>query len=156
MDVTGLSVFKCITDSMWTVLYERPDLYVYVTDEMVSWLGLQKKHVIDALNARCIAYKSLYFAQLREIMDQVMSLPVEAYVKPSNYKHIILRPMDFQLLAATIQTQKGKQIAAQLVKLGFVVTCFRQHEVEVKEQELLHEQQKNKVLENDIKDLVKC
>ena len=156
MDVTGLSVFKFITDTMWTVLYERPDLYVYVTDEMVSWLGLQKKHMIDALNARCIAYKSLYFAQLREIMDQVMSIPVEAYVKPSNYKHILLRPMDFQLLAATVQTQKGKQIAAELVKLGFVVTCFRQYEVEVKEQELLHEQQKNKVLENDIKDLVKC
>ena len=48
--------------------------------------------------------------------------------------------MDFQPLAATIQTQKGKQIAAELVKLGFVVTCFRQYEVEV-------EQQKNKVLE---------
>ena len=62
MDVTGLSVFKCITDSLWTVLYERPDLYVYVTDEMVSWLGLQKKQMINALNAMCITYRSLYFA----------------------------------------------------------------------------------------------
>ena len=141
MDVTGLSVFKCITDSLWNALYERPDLYVYVTDEMVSWLGSQKKHMIDALNARCIAYNSLYFTRLREIMDQVMSIPVEAYVKPSNDKHIILRPMDFQLLAATIETQKGKQIAAELVKLGFIVTCFRQYNVEV-------EQQKNKVLED--------
>ena len=87
-------------------LYERPVLYIYVTDEMVSWLGLQKKHMIDALFARCIAYKSLYFVQLREIMDQIMSIPVEAYVKPSNYKHILFRPMDFQLLAATVQTQK--------------------------------------------------
>ena len=68
------------------------------------------------------------------------------------YKHILLRPMDFQLLAATVQTQNGKQIAVELVKLEFVVTCFRQYEVEVKEQELLHEQQKNKALENDIKD----
>ena len=93
---------------------------------MVSWLGLQKKHMIDALNARCIAYKSLYFAQLREFMDQVMSIPVEAYVKPSNYKHILFRPMDFQLLAATVQTQKGKQIAVELVKLGYVVKCFRE------------------------------
>ena len=87
-------------------------------------------------------------------MNQVMSIPVN--VKPSNNKHIILRPMDFQVLAATIQTQKGKQIAVELVKLGFIVTCFRQYEVEVKERELLHEQQKNKVLDDDNKDLLKC
>ena len=87
MEVTGLSVFKCITDSLWSVLYKRPDFYVYVTNEMVSWLGLQKKHMMEASNAR-------YFEQLRETTDQVMSIPVEAYVEPSNYKHILLRPMD--------------------------------------------------------------
>ena len=40
MQTTGLSVFKHITDKFWTLLYERPDLYVYVTQAMVSWLEL--------------------------------------------------------------------------------------------------------------------
>ena len=39
LEVTGLSVFQCIRDKFWTLLYKRPDLYVYVTDEMVRWLG---------------------------------------------------------------------------------------------------------------------
>ena len=49
-------------DKFWTLLYKRPDLYVYVTDEMVRWLGFQgesryqKKNMIDTLNARSIHY----------------------------------------------------------------------------------------------------
>ena len=41
LEVTGLSVFQCIRDKFWTLLYKRPDLYVYVTDEMVRWSGFQ-------------------------------------------------------------------------------------------------------------------
>ena len=41
MQATGLSVFKLITDTFWTLLYERLDLYVYVTEEMVTWLGFE-------------------------------------------------------------------------------------------------------------------
>ena len=40
MQANELSVFKCITDIFWTALYERPDLDVYVTDDVVSWLEL--------------------------------------------------------------------------------------------------------------------
>ena len=36
MQVTELSVFKRITDTFWTLLYERPGLYVYVSEEMVN------------------------------------------------------------------------------------------------------------------------
>ena len=41
LEVTGLSVFQCIRYKFWTLLYKKPDLYVYVTDEMVRWLGFQ-------------------------------------------------------------------------------------------------------------------
>ena len=39
MLATGLSVFQHSNDTFWSLMYERPDLYVYVTDDMVSWLG---------------------------------------------------------------------------------------------------------------------
>ena len=38
MLATGLSVFQHINDTFWSLMYERPDLYVCVTDDMVSWL----------------------------------------------------------------------------------------------------------------------
>ena len=41
MQATELSVFKLITDTFRTALYERPDLYVYVTEEMVRWQGFE-------------------------------------------------------------------------------------------------------------------
>ena len=50
MLATGLSVFQHINDTFWSLMYERPDLYVYVTDDMMSWLGFggdskrQKNH----------------------------------------------------------------------------------------------------------------
>ena len=34
MQATGLS--KCITDTFWTALYKRPDLYVYVTEDIIN------------------------------------------------------------------------------------------------------------------------
>ena len=40
MRVTELSVFKLITNTFWTALYKRPDLYVYI-EEMLSWLGFE-------------------------------------------------------------------------------------------------------------------
>ena len=58
MQATELSVFKLITDTFWTALYKRPDLYVYITEEMLSWLRFegesrtQKLHMIQTLNAR--------------------------------------------------------------------------------------------------------
>ena len=33
------TVLQYIRDNFWTLLYKRPDLYVYVSDEMVRWLG---------------------------------------------------------------------------------------------------------------------
>ena len=101
MQATGLSVFKLITDTFWTALYERPDLYVYVTEEMVSWLGFegeskhQKKDMLRTLNARSIPYKYLDIDDLRKVADQVLEIPSEAYVKPPNYKHLLKRPLEF-------------------------------------------------------------
>ena len=45
--------------------------------------------------------------------------------------------MDFQV--ASVQTRKGKEVATELVKLGFVVHCYS--EMEVKEQHHLKEKQ---------------
>ena len=36
MLATGLTVFKLITDTFWTALYKRPDLYVYVTEDIIN------------------------------------------------------------------------------------------------------------------------
>ena len=86
MQATVLSLFKLITDTFWTALYERPDLYVYVTEEMVSWLGFegeshtQKLHMLRTLNARSIAYKYLSIDDLKNVIDQVLEIPNEAYV----------------------------------------------------------------------------
>ena len=129
-------------------LYKSPDLYVYVTDEMVRWLGFQgeslyqKKNMIDTLNARSIHYIYLSIDDLRKAADQVLEIPSEAYVKPQQYRHLLMRPLDFQVLAASVQTNKGKEVASELVKLGFVVHCYREYELEVKEQE-------NKVLQGE-------
>ena len=53
MQATELSVFKHITDKFWTALYERPDLYVYVTEEMVSWLCERKGRPWDSMLSSC-------------------------------------------------------------------------------------------------------
>ena len=141
MQATGLSVFKLITDTFWTLLYKRPDLYVYVSEEMVSWLGFegesrtQKLHMIEALNARSIHYIYLSIDDLRRAADRVLEIPGEAYVKPKQYRYLLMRPLDFQVLAAGVQTNKGKVVASELVKLGFVVHCYREYELEVKKQE---------------------
>ena len=153
MQATELSVFKHITDKFWTLLYERPDLYVYVTEEMVSWLGFegdikhQKSNMLRTLNAQTIAYKYLNTDDLKKAVDQVLQIPAEAYVKSSNYRHLLMRPLDFQVLAASVQTKKGKEVATELVKLGFVVHCYREYEMEVKEQEKQVLQDKNEVLQ---------
>ena len=59
--------------------------------------------------------------------------------------------MDFQV--ASVQTKKGKEVATELVKLGFVVHCYREYEMEVKEQHYLKEKQvlqdKNEVLQGE-------
>ena len=153
MQATELSVFKHITDKFWTLLYETPDLYVYVTEEMVSWLGFegdikhQKSNMLRTLNAQTIAYKYLNTDDLKKAVDQVLQIPAEAYVKSSNYRHLLMRPLDFQVLAASVQTKKGKEVATELVKLGFVVHCYREYEMEVKEQEKQVLQDKNEVLQ---------
>ena len=155
MRATGLYVFKCITDSLWTALYKRPDLYVYVTEDMVSWLGFegeskyQKKHMIEALNARTIPYKYLNIDDLKKAADQVLEIHCEAYFKPQNYRHLLMRPLDFQVLAASVQTKRGKEVATELVKLGFVVHCYRQYENEVLKQEKQALQGKNEVLQQE-------
>ena len=41
LQATGLPVFQHITETFWTLMYERPDLCVYVKDDMVSWLGFE-------------------------------------------------------------------------------------------------------------------
>ena len=53
MQAAELSVFKLITDTFWTALYRRPDLYVYVTEEMVSWLGERKGRPWDSMLSSC-------------------------------------------------------------------------------------------------------
>ena len=62
-----------------------------------------------------------------------------------------------------VKTQKGKEVATELVKLGFVAHCYRQYALEVKEQEKQVLQEKNKplegqkqVLEHDNTQLQKC
>ena len=57
----------------------------------------------------------------------------------------LIRPLYFQVLAASIQTKKGKEVATELVKLGFVVHCYREYEMGVKEQEKQVQQDKNEV-----------
>ena len=148
MQAAELSVFKLITDKFWTALYKRPDLYVYITEEMVSWLGFegasrtQKLHMIEALNARTIAYKYLNTDELKKAADQVLGIPTDVYDRPQNYKHLLMRPLDFQVLVAGIQTKRGKEVATELVKLGFVVHCYREYEKQAL-------QDKNEVLQQE-------
>ena len=162
MQATELSVFKLISDTFWTALYKRPDLYVYITEEMLSWLGFegeshtQKLHMIQTLNARSIHYIYLSIDDLRKTVDQVLEIPSEAYVKPQQYRHLLMRPLDFQVLAASVQTKRGKEVASELVKLGFVVHCYREYELEVKEQENKVLQCQKQVLEYDNTNLQKC
>ena len=84
MQATELSVFKLITDTFWTALYKRPDLYVYITEEKLSWLGFegecrtQKLHMIQTLNARSIHYIYLSIDDLRKTADQVLEILSEA------------------------------------------------------------------------------
>ena len=66
-----------------------------------------------------------------------------------------MRPLDFQVLAASVQTKRGKEVASKLVKLGFVVHCYREYELEVKEQENKVLQCQKQVLEYDNTNL-KC
>ena len=155
MQATGLSVFKLITDTFWTALYERPDLYVYVTEEMVSWLGFegesrtQKLHMLRTLNARSIAYTYLNIDDLKNVADQVLEIPTEVYDRPQNYKHLLMRPLDFQVLVAGIQTKRGKEVATELVKLGFVVHCYREYEKQALQVEKQALQGKNEVLQQE-------
>ena len=162
MQATELSVFKLITDTFWTALYERPDLYVYITEEMVSWLGFegesrnQKKDMLRTLNSRSIAYKYLSIDDLKNATDQVLEIPNEAYVKPPNYKHLLMRPLEFRQCSAMVQTKKGKEVVAELVKLEFVVHCYQWYEKQVlqdKNEVLQGEKQvlqdKNKVLQQE-------
>ena len=169
MQAVELSVFKLITDTFWTALYKRPDLYVYITEEMVSWLGFegesrtQKLHMIEALNSRTIAYKYLNTEELKKATDQVLEIPTEVYDRPQNYKHLLMRPLDFQVLVAGIQTKRGKEVATELVKLGFVVHCYREYEKqalqdknEVLQQEKQSLEGQKKVLKHENTSLLKC
>ena len=169
MQAAELSVFKLITDTFWTALYKRPDLYVYITEEMVRWLGFegesrtQMLHMIEALNARTIAYKYLNTEEFKKAADQVLEIPTEVYDRPQNYKHLLMRPLDFQVLVAGIQTKRGKEVATELVKLGFVVHCYREYEKqalqdknEVLQQEKQSLEGQKKVLKHKNTSLLKC
>ena len=94
MQATGLIVFKHITETFWTLMYERHISYI-------------------------------------KVIHQVLQKPTEDYVKPPNYKHLLMRPLDFQVLAASVKTQKGQELTTELVKLGFVVHCYREYEKQV-------------------------
>ena len=154
MQATGLTVLKNINDTFWTALFERPDLYVYVTEEMVSWLGFegesrnQKKDMLRTLNARSIAYKYLSIDDLKNATDQVLEIPSEAYVKPSNYRHLLMRPLEFRQCSAMVQTKKGKEVVAELVKLEFVVHCYQRYEKQVLQDKNEVLQDKNEVLQD--------
>ena len=122
---------------------------------MVRWLGFQgesryqKKNMKDTLNARSIHYIYLSINDLRKAADQVLEIPSEVYVKPQQYRHLLMRPLDFQVLAASVQTSKGKEVASELVKLGFVVHCYREYELEVKGQENKILQGENELLQQE-------
>ena len=159
MQATGLTVFKLITDTFWTALFERPDLYVYMTEVMVSWLGFegesgnQKKHMIEALNVRSIPYKYLNMDELKNAADQVLEIPSEAYVKPPNYKHLLMRPMEFRQCSAMVQTKKGKEVVTELVKLEFVVHCYQRYEKQVLQVEKQALQQEKQALQGENEEL---
>ena len=159
MQATGLTVFKLITDTFWTALYERPDLYVYMTEEMVSWLGFegesgnQKKHMLRTLNARSIAYTYLNIDELKKAADQVLQIPDEAYVKPPNYKHLLMRPLEFRQCSAMVQTKKGKEVVTELVKLEFVVHCYQRYEKQVLQVEKQALQQEKQALQGENEEL---
>ena len=90
------------------------------------------------------------------VTHQVLQIPNEAYVKPANYKHLLMRPLDFQVLAASVQTQKGKELTTELVKLGFVVHCYREYEKQVLQDRNEPLQQEKQSLEDDNTKLQKC
>ena len=136
---------------------------------MVSWLGFegdskhQKNHVIEALNARSMACKYLNIEELQKASDQVLEIPSEAYDRPANYRHLLIRPLDFLVLAASVQTERGKEVTTELVKLVFVVNCYREYEKQVLQQEkqaLQVEkqalQQEKQSLEGENTSLLKC
>ena len=161
MQATGLTVLKNINDTFWTALFERPDLYVYVTEEMLSWLGFegesgnQKKHMLRTLNARSIPYKYLDIDELKKAADQVLEIPTEVCDRPPNYKHLLMRPLEYRQCSAMVQTRKGKEVVTELVKLEFVVHCYQQYEkqvLQVEKQVLQQEKQalqgKNEVLQD--------
>ena len=161
MQATGLTVLKNINDTFWTALFERPDLYVYVTEEMLSWLGFegesgnQKKHMLRTLNARSIPYKYLDIDELKKAADQVLEIPTEVRDRPPNYKHLLMRPLEFRQCSAMVQTRKGKEVVTELVKLEFVVHCYQWYEkqvLQVEKQVLQQEKQalqgKNEVLQD--------
>ena len=161
MQATGLTVLKNINDTFWTALFERPDLYVYVTEEMLSWLGFegesgnQKKHMLRTLNARSIPYKYLDIDELKKVVDQVLEIPTEVCDRPPNYKHLLMRPLEFRQCSAMVQTRKGKEVVTELVKLEFVVHCYQRYEkqvLQVEKQVLQQEKQalqgKNEVLQD--------
>ena len=138
MHATGLSVFQHINNTFWSLMCERPDLYVCVTDDMVSWLGFggdskHQKQMIRTLDTLSISYKYLNIEELKKAADQVLKIPIDADVRSLNYKHLLMKPLEFQLCSAMVKTQKGKEVATVLVKLRFVVHCYRQYELEVKE-----------------------
>ena len=115
--------------------------------------------MIQTPNARSIAYIYLSIDDLRKAADQVLAIPTEAYVKPQNCRHLLMRPLDFQVIAASVQTKRGKEVATELVKLGFVVHFYREYELEVNKQVLEGQKQvfqgKKQVLQ-DRNELLKC
>ena len=67
-----------------------------------------------------------------------------------------MKPLEFQLCSAMVKTQKGKEVATEFVKLGFLVHCYRQYELEVKEQENKVLKDRNKLHQHDNTQLQKC
>ena len=122
----------------------------------MDWTVNIKNHLIRTLDALSISYKYLNIEELKKAADQVLKIPIDAYVRSLNYKHLLMKPLEFQLYSALVKTQKGKAVATELVKLGFVVHCYRQYELEFKEQEKQVLQEKNKALKHDNTQLHKC
>ena len=97
--------------------HKRPDLYVYITEEMLSWLGFegeshtQKLHMIQTLNARSIHYIYLSIDDLRKTADQVLEIACEAYVKPQQYTHLLMRPLDFWQPVSKLNEVKKWQVS---------------------------------------------
>ena len=63
---------------------------------------IQRIYMLGTLNSRTRGYIYLSTDDLRRAADRALEMLSEAYVKPQQYRHRLMRPLDFQVLAAGV------------------------------------------------------